>query len=178
MKQKYIAATVIVIISIVLAASAYFSIKAIKDATLKNQVTEPQPKQTFDDQEKAILYTEIAKYRSEKDLSTVAIDPRLEASASKKASDIQARNYWSNLSPDGDSPSDMIYKEGYNHVFAGENLAMGQNNALQLIKDWKNSQQSNENLTNPAIRTIGLGYSCNAEPVCVVVLHLATEEQK
>jgi uncharacterized protein YkwD len=178
MNHKFITVSIILVVAAVLATAAYFSIKALKDASVTSQDVKSLPKQVFDEQEKATLYTEIAKYRSEKNLEPFTIDPRLETSAGRKSSDIQTRNYWSNISPDGDSPSDIILNEGYNHVYAGENLAKGQNSAPQLMKDWKNSQQSNENLTNPAIKNIGLGYSCNVEGVCVVVLHLVTEEQK
>jgi uncharacterized protein YkwD len=178
MKPRYIIAAIVTILVVILGLALYFSYKATNDATIDQTAKTVQPTKQFDEAEKAKLYQEIGAYRSEKNVPAFKIDSRLEVSAGKKAQDLVDRDYWSNVSPSGDTPSDLILQEGYNHVYAGESLSSGPNTASQIINGWKNSSQTNENLVNPVITSMGLGYSCKSGGACIVALHLATEEVK
>jgi uncharacterized protein YkwD len=46
---------------------------------------------------------------------------------------------------------------------AGENIAMGQDSAEQVMNDWMNSQGHRENILNPNFKKIGVGIHKGAD---------------
>jgi hypothetical protein len=83
------------------------------------------------------------------------IDYRLNASASDKAADMFAADYWSHVSPTGVQPWHWFEQEQYVYAFAGENLAKDFDTSAGVIQGWMNSQTHRDNLLNSHYSDIG-----------------------
>lgn len=94
--------------------------------------------------------------RQSKGLSPLQSNSQLENSASKKAQDLLAKNYWSHTSPDGLEFWNFFESSGYNYLAAGENLAKGYFDAQSLTSGWMQSEGHRNNILNPSYREIGI----------------------
>lgn len=81
----------------------------------------------------------------------------LSESATKKAQDMFANNYWAHTSPTGTSPWDFFKSVGYKYQVAGENLARDFYDTDSLMKAWMNSPTHKENIVNTKYQEIGVG---------------------
>ncbi len=90
-----------------------------------------------------------------------ALRPNWELSrvARHKSQDMRDKHYFSHTSPTYGSPFDMMkaYRIGYS--YAGENIAMGQTTAWQVMQGWMNSTGHRQNILNPNFTEIGVGYA-------------------
>ncbi|AEF92974.1 Sporulation uncharacterized protein YkwD [Desulfotomaculum nigrificans CO-1-SRB] len=77
--------------------------------------------------------------------------------AQLKAQDMYQNKYFSHTSPTYGSPFDMMRKYGISYTYAGENIAMGQTTAQQVMNDWMNSEGHRANILNPNYTEIGVG---------------------
>lgn len=75
--------------------------------------------------------------------------------ASKRATE-QATLY-SHTRPDGTSCFTVLDEYGISYRRAGENIAMGQTSAAEVVEDWMNSPGHRENIMNPDFTHIGVG---------------------
>lgn len=76
-----------------------------------------------------------------------------------KSNDMRDNNYFSHTSPIYGSPFKMIRDFGINFSTAGENIAMGQTTAKQVVSSWMNSSGHRANILNKSFTEIGVGYA-------------------
>ena len=101
----------------------------------------------------------------------------LSRSATDKANDMFAQNYWAHNSPTGTTPWDFFKKEGYKYSIAGENLAKDFYDTDSLMKAWMNSPTHRANIVNPKYQEIGIGVVngvLNGVKTTLVVQHFAS----
>jgi uncharacterized protein YkwD len=83
------------------------------------------------------LLEQINNTRAANGVPAVTENKLLDQSATAKASDMIARNYWAHNAPDGTEPWVFIHQAGYKFQNAGENLWNGHNDTV--ISDWLQS---------------------------------------
>lgn len=120
------------------------------------------------------LLKETNQKRVENGLSSLAISPTLSTAAADKANDMFAKGYWAHNSPDGTDPWFWFVKDGYNYLYAGENLARDFNDSKTVVEAWMNSPTHRSNLLNAKYKDIGFavvnGKLKGAETTLVVQL--------
>jgi uncharacterized YkwD family protein len=77
--------------------------------------------------------------------------------ARRKAQDMIDKRYFSHYSPTYGSPFDMMKRYGFKFIAAGENIAMGQRTAQEVMNSWMNSSGHRANILNPNYTQIGVG---------------------
>ena len=116
----------------------------------------PQPTFTMTEFQKQVVdlvNVERAKYG----LKPVVAKQDLTNVAQLKAQDMYQKRYFSHTSPTYGSPFDMMRKYGISYLAAGENIAMGQKTAVQVMQDWMNSPGHRANILNGNYNEIGVG---------------------
>ncbi len=98
-------------------------------------------------------------YRAEHGLPAVALHRELSAAAQLYAERMAQSGFFDHQAPEGDSFGDRIGQAGYVWKTCGENIAMGQLSAQEVMAGWINSESHRANLLNPAYTEIGLGYA-------------------
>lgn len=94
-------------------------------------------------------------------LSPLATDPALIRAAQGHAEDMNARNYFDHITPEGRTPWDRIRAQlAGADPFAtmGENIAKGFSQAQATCDAWMASPGHRENILNPDFTLIGTGY--------------------
>lgn len=89
-------------------------------------------------------------------LNNLAINPKLELAAQAKAQDMLIKNYFAHQSPDGRSPWYWFSENGYQYLYAGENLAINFVNSDEVVNAWLNSPSHRANILNPNYKEIGI----------------------
>ncbi|AQS57836.1 CAP domain-containing protein [Desulforamulus ferrireducens] len=128
------------------------------------QQPEQKPEQPVEQQSTSFMNTlqqqvvdlvnvERAKYS----LQPLVAKQDLTAVAQLKAQDMYNSRYFSHQSPNYGSPFDMMKKYGISYRAAGENIAMGQRTAAQVVEDWMNSPGHRANILNTNYNEIGVG---------------------
>ncbi|MCG8485522.1 MAG: SafA/ExsA family spore coat assembly protein [Clostridia bacterium] len=79
-----------------------------------------------------------------------------------KSNDMKDMGYFSHYSPIYGSPFDMIKNFGIRYTAAGENIAMGQRSASEVMNGWMNSSGHRRNILNANFTQIGVGYAVNS----------------
>jgi hypothetical protein len=95
--------------------------------------------------------------RQKNGLPALQYNSVLSESATKKAQDMFANNYWAHNSPSGTTPWDFFKSVGYKYSVAGENLARDFYDTDSLIKAWMDSPTHRENMLNSKYQEIGIG---------------------
>jgi hypothetical protein len=88
-------------------------------------------------------------------LSPLVMDAQLNYSASLKAADMFAENYWAHVSPSGIQPWYWFTKAGYSYSYAGENLAKDFATTAGVMTGWMNSPGHRANILNPHYVDVG-----------------------
>ncbi|KNB70349.1 CAP domain-containing protein [Brevibacillus reuszeri] len=96
--------------------------------------------------------------RAKAGLKPVELDASLNKVAQAKAADMSSNNYFDHTSPTYGSPSDMMKQFGVSSMTAGENIAMGQRTAEEVMNQWMNSEGHRQNIMNPSFAKIGVGF--------------------
>lgn len=78
--------------------------------------------------------------------------------AEKHSVDMATRSYFSHQGLDGSQPWDRMRTGGYNYSRAAENIAFGYPSALEVVTAWMNSPGHRQNILDPNLREIGVGY--------------------
>ncbi|XJZ28784.1 CAP domain-containing protein [Bacillota bacterium Lsc_1132] len=99
------------------------------------------------------------KERQKNGLPPLKADPSLTRVAQTKTNDMNAKHYFSHTSPTYGSPFDMMRDFGVTYRTAGENIAMGQPTAQQVVNAWMNSEGHRKNILSPNYTNIGVGYT-------------------
>lgn len=100
------------------------------------------------------LWEQVNGERAARALPALTLDPKLNASAADKCSDMVARDYWSHTAPDGTSPFVVIDKHTDYHK-AGENLAFGFFRTADVITGWMTSPTHKANIVDPVFSKEG-----------------------
>ncbi len=79
--------------------------------------------------------------------------------ARHKSQNMRDHHYFSHTSPTYGSPFTMIKNYGISFKAAGENIAMGQTTAKQVMNSWMNSSGHRQNILNSNFTEIGVGYA-------------------
>lgn len=90
-----------------------------------------------------------------------ALRPNWELSrvARHKSQDMRDKHYFSHTSSTYGDPFKMIRDYGIRFSYAGENIAMGQTTAQQVMKGWMESPGHRKNILSPNFTEIGVGYA-------------------
>lgn len=102
-----------------------------------------------------LVNVERAKYG----LPALSYNWQLARVARIKSEDMRNNHYFSHTSPTYGSPFDMIRNFGISFTAAGENIAMGQRTAAEVMNGWMNSPGHRSNILNSRFTQIGVGYA-------------------
>ena len=89
-------------------------------------------------------------------LNALNTDSRLAAAALAKANNMLSEQYWDHFGPNGETPWQFIRAEGYNYVYAGENLAKGFQTAEGVVEAWMASPTHKANIVSVNYKDIGV----------------------
>lgn len=84
-------------------------------------------------------------------------DPQLRSAAQGHSDDMAQRNYFSHTDPDGGDPGTRTTAAGYRWSTYGENIAMGQQTAQDVMDSWMKSPGHRANILNCSFKDIGVG---------------------
>lgn len=101
--------------------------------------------------------------RAKAGLSPLTVKRDVAAAAQTRAREIQTN--FSHTRPDGSSFSTALTEAGVSYRLSGENIAYGQRDANQVMRDWMNSSGHRANILNPGFTSIGVGHYKNAAGV-------------
>jgi len=93
--------------------------------------------------------------RSENGLGPLTISDQLSQTASFKARDVFAKNYWAHNAPDGTTPWVFFKQAGYDYIYAGENLARGFATSDDTVNAWMASPSHRDNVLSPNYKEVG-----------------------
>jgi len=79
--------------------------------------------------------------------------------ARHKSMDMRDKRYFSHQSPTYGSPFDMLKVYNISYRSAGENIAMGQTTAQEVVRSWMNSEGHRKNILSRDFTHIGVGYA-------------------
>ncbi|GAA0382625.1 SafA/ExsA family spore coat assembly protein [Bacillus horti] len=96
--------------------------------------------------------------RAKHGLAPLRADWELSRVARHKSQDMRDKGYFSHQSPTYGSPFDMMRAYGITYRAAGENIAMGQRTAQQVVQGWMNSQGHRQNILSQNYTHIGVGF--------------------
>ncbi|MBR5527713.1 MAG: hypothetical protein IKV97_01830 [Clostridia bacterium] len=97
----------------------------------------------------------VNSYRAQHGLSPVVYDEAVSRAAQIRAE--EQETLFSHTRPDGTSCFTALSESGASYRGAGENIAMGQTLADEVMDDWMNSQGHRENILNGSFTKIGVG---------------------
>lgn len=100
------------------------------------------------------LYSLTNEQRKLAGLNELALDPRLNNSASDKCKDMIVKNYWAHDAPDGNKFW-MFVKKYTDYKSVGENLAYGFYSNKSIVDGWMNSPTHKENIVKSDYTNIG-----------------------
>ncbi len=80
----------------------------------------------------------------------------LRCSARVHSKDMNDRNFFSHVNPDGEGPGARMEKAGFDGS-GGENIAGGRDNAYATMEDWMDSPGHCSNIMRPEYTVIGVG---------------------
>ncbi|MEV8442721.1 CAP domain-containing protein [Actinosynnema sp. NPDC051121] len=86
----------------------------------------------------------------------LTVDERVVKAAQEHSTDMAQRDYFSHTTPEGVDFAQRMRAAGYPNP-GGENIAMGQRSAEQVMKAWMNSDGHRRNILNCGFTTIGVG---------------------
>lgn len=104
--------------------------------------------------------------RSNAGLPPLSANWELSRIARYKSTDMINKNYFSHISPTYGTPFNMMENFGVTFSSAGENIAMGQKNAAEVVNSWMNSPGHRANILSPSYTQIGVGLAKNSNGVC------------
>jgi hypothetical protein len=103
------------------------------------------------------VFDQTNQQRTNLGLNSLKYNSLLSESATKKANDMFANNYWAHTSPSGTTPWNFFQSVDYQYSLAGENLARDFYDTESLLKAWMNSPTHKDNIINPKYQEIGIG---------------------
>lgn len=119
----------------------------LTDAQIK-QVAIAYEKENFD-------LLNVARQRAK--LPVLTWDEQVAVVARAHSNDMAQHNYFSHNSPTTGSPFDRLKKAGIRYSYAGENIAYGQLDGIEVHMGWMNSSGHRQNLLNQNYKQLGVG---------------------
>jgi uncharacterized protein YkwD len=107
------------------------------------------------------LFIEVNNIRKENNLPELNKNLELQKAAKLKTIDMINNKYFAHISPSNYKWSDFIKEQGYNYIYAGENLAKDYENSREIISAWIESPSHRENILNPDYVDTGIAVSFN-----------------
>jgi len=95
--------------------------------------------------------------RQQAGLAPLRLNQTLSQSATAKADNMFAENYWAHNSPSGKTPWDFFKAAHYQYSVAGENLAKDFYDTDSMMRAWMNSPTHKANIVNTKYQEIGIG---------------------
>ena len=101
----------------------------------------------------------------------------LTRAAQMKADDMAQKHYFAHIAPDGSEAWDYFEQVSYDYAYAGENLAITNEDATAVINGWLSSPTHRENLLNSNYLDFGIGiaefgeYNGHSNTVVVVAFY-------
>jgi len=111
----------------------------------------------FDDDQRGELLSLINQARIDEGVEPLTIDPTLNQVAQDFAKLMDEEDFFSHLSPNGDSAADRVRDAGYRYRYVGENIAKGQVTAQFAFDTWKESPGHWDNIIKPEYKETGFG---------------------
>ena len=112
--------------------------------------------------EQASVEQEVVKLvnaeRAKAGLTALQEDWELSRVANYKSQDMHDKKYFDHTSPTYGTPFTMMKNFGISYQSAGENIAMGQRSAQEVVTAWMNSDGHRANILNKNYTHIGIGY--------------------
>jgi len=112
--------------------------------------------------EQASVEQEVVKLvnaeRAKAGLAALQEDWELSRVANYKSQDMHDKKYFDHTSPTYGTPFTMMKNFGISYQSAGENIAMGQRSAQEVVTAWMNSDGHRANILNKNYTHIGIGY--------------------
>lgn len=122
---------------------------------------------------RSLMLKRVNEKRREAGVAPLTLDPKLTNSAQAYAEAIVRDNFFSHVSPSGQTLKQRIEASGYYMPFfngtciggtscvreyiLGENLAQGQKTVDEVIADWLDSSEHRKAMLNPAFTDLGIG---------------------
>lgn len=120
------------------------------------QLTDVQIKQAALAYEKENLdLLNVARTRAK--LPILSWDEKVATVARSHSNDMAQNNYFSHTSPTTGSPFDRLQHAGILFGYAGENIAYGQLDGIEVHMGWMNSAGHRQNLLNDKFKQLGVG---------------------
>lgn len=88
-------------------------------------------------------------------LPPLRLTAKLNQSATLKAQNMFAENYWAHVSPSGLQPWHWFQQAGYSYAYAGENLAKDFDTSAGTVQGWMNSAGHRANILNSHYTEVG-----------------------
>ncbi len=114
-------------------------------------------------------------------LETLKENPQLVRAAALKAQDMLDNDYFSHTSPEGITPWRWFEISGYDYSIAGENLAIGFLDSIEVHQAWNASGPHRQNLLDQRFEEIGVAVltgDFKGKETTVVVQLFASPKQK
>jgi uncharacterized protein YkwD len=102
------------------------------------------------------LLDEMNAYRERYGLSPLALNRRLSLAAADRVTDMFEHRYFAHVAPDGTQPFTWADSRGYRYTAIGENLAMGQKSAREVVSAWMHSPGHRRNILGSSYVDCGL----------------------
>ncbi len=106
----------------------------------------------------------------------VAVNSRLIEAARRHAADMASRGYFAHRSPNGEDAGDRVADTGYDWATYGENIARGQDTAVEVVEAWLDSPSHRENILTCAHSEVGVGLAFDADHTPYWVQNLASPD--
>lgn len=107
------------------------------------------------------IFVEVNKIRVENNLPELKKNSQLQNAAKKKTVDMLSFKYFAHVGPFNKKWSDFIKDEGYDYIYAGENLAKDYESSSEIIAAWVESPSHKENILNQEYVDTGIAVSFN-----------------
>ncbi|MGG0937078.1 CAP domain-containing protein [Brevibacillus centrosporus] len=135
----------------------------VQQQPVQQPAATPQPaKQAHQQVDASSVMKQVAdlvnQERAKAGLKPVELDASLNKVAKAKAADMSNNNYFDHTNPTYGSPFDMMKQFGVSYMTAGENIAMGQRTADEVMNQWMNSEGHRQNIMNPSFTKIGVSF--------------------
>jgi len=98
----------------------------------------------------------INQERSQRGIAALKINQELNQAAYNKSLDMMSKNYFDHYAF-GRTPWNFITEQGYDYLYAGENLAMDFQTAEGTVAAWMNSPSHRRNILNSDFSETGIG---------------------
>ncbi|MFJ4338380.1 sigma-70 family RNA polymerase sigma factor [Streptomyces sp. NPDC088915] len=95
--------------------------------------------------------------RAKEGCGAVTGNSLLARAAQGHSDDMAARDFFDHTNPDGAGPGERVTATGYGWSTYGENIAMGQQTAEQVMESWMNSPGHRANILNCSFKELGVG---------------------